>query len=89
MKSGLRPKNSTRAIEKAKYEAFKSRCIKLTSLCALAVLNDLWDASNEEMQEWYDNYEKLIGSIFHDVDNLDEIEKALEEQCGIKFEEKR
>ena len=55
MKDYLRPKNTTKSIEKAKYEAFKSQCIRITSLCALAVLNDLWDASNEDMQEWYNN----------------------------------
>lgn len=89
MKGYMRPRNTTKAIEKAKYESFKKQCIKVTSLCALAVLNDLWDVSNEEMQEFYDNYEKLIGSIFHDVDNLDQIEKALIEECGIEFEERR
>lgn len=88
MQKYLRPKNTTKSIEKAKYEAFKSQCIRITSLCALAVLNDLWDATNEDMQRWYDNYEKLIASIFHDVDNLDNIEKQLIEQCGIKFEER-
>ena len=88
MKDYLRPKNTTKSIEKAKYEAFKSQCIRITSLCALAVLNDLWDASNESMQEWYDNYENLIASIFHGVDNLDNIEKQLVERCGIKFEER-
>ena len=55
MKGYLRPRNTAKTVQKAKYEAFKSQCIKITSLCALAGLHDLWDATNEEMQEWYDN----------------------------------
>lgn len=87
MKSGyMRPRNSVKAIEKAKYDAFKSQCMRVTALCALAVLNDLWDISNEEMQEWYDNFEKLMKSINMGIDNLDKLEKELSENCGIEFE---
>lgn len=88
MKGYLRPRNSSKAIDKAKYEAFKSQCIKITSLCALAVLNDLWDVTDEDMQTWYDEYEKLIASIFHGTDDLDKIEQALVKQCKIQFEER-
>ncbi len=88
MKGYMRPRNTTKAINEAKYEQFKKHCMKVTSLCALAVLNDLWDATNEEMQEWYDNFELLMNSIYHDVDNLDHIEKELTERCGIVFEER-
>ena len=88
MKGYMRPKNTTKAIEKAKYEQFRRQCMRVTSLCALAVLNDLWDATNEDMQEWYDNFEKLMNSIYHEVDDLDQIEKKLIERCGIKFEER-
>ena len=85
----LRPKNSVKAIEKAKYEDYKHHCIRITSLCALAVLNDLWDVSNEDMHEWYDNYAKLIKSISWEVDDLNKIEKALIDECGIVFEESK
>ena len=87
MKGYMRPRNTSKQIEKAKYENFKKQCMKVTSLCALAVLNDLWDASNEQMQEWYDNFQKLMNSMYHEIDDLDKIEKALIEECGIVFEE--
>jgi len=84
----LRPRNTIKTIEKAKYESFKKSCMKVTSLCALAILNDVFDFPNEDLQKFYDNFAGLMDSVYRKYDNLDDIEKALKEEFNVEFQER-
>ena len=87
MKGYMRPKNTVKQIEKAKYEAFKKHCMKVTALCSLAILNDVFDFPDEDLQKFYDNFCGLMDSVYHKYDSLDAIEKALKEEFNVEFEE--
>jgi len=86
-KSYLRPKNNFRRVEEAKFESYKKSCNRVTNICALAILNDVFDFSNEDLQKFQDWFQKLMSSVYHDQDNLDNLEKALKEEFGIELEE--
>ena len=56
MKGYMRPRNTVKQIEKAKYEAFKKHCMKVTALCSLAILNDVFDFPDEDLQKLSENF---------------------------------
>ena len=87
MKGYMRPKNTVKQIEKAKYEMFKKQTMKVTALCSLAILNDVFDFPDEDLQRFYDNFAGLMDSIYQKYDSLDAIEKALKEEFNVMFEE--
>lgn len=80
-------RNSIKKIEEAKFSAFRRTCLQTMVRCSLVSLNKCFSISGDEMQKFYESYAELINSIHYQIDNLDAMETALKDDCGIEFVE--
>ena len=60
--------------------------LKVAKLCTFVVLNDCFDFTEEQVQEFNNRFDELVMSLKYEVDDMKSIEKEIKERFNIDLE---